>query len=959
MFRVTTVVLSILLFDVALTDHPAGTDRNENVLSETDLRDELSRDSEYRLPVDVVPIEYDIDLDLNFVATDDRPAYSYNGIVNIIVQAVDENIKQIVLHANIDRIKAITVLTSAGKPMPLNPNSPFVIEPLYHFLRINMLESLKDGDKYLLRIEYSSTMNDGPLRRGIWKGHYKDNGGIKRTYATTHFQPYNARQAFPCWDEPMFKAEFKLHLTRPSNFNAVFTNTELESTETLSNNWVRDTFKTTPKMSSYLLTFLASESFQVIAEDTSFDPPIRLIGRSNTAGLGAKALKFAVGVARFFDEYFGMPYNTLNPNLNNDHISSPDWASAGTENWGMVSYRELYMIMDSDHTIMSVEHYAATLISHELAHKWFGNLVTCAWWSETWINEGFASYFGYLPNSIVFPEYEHDEHFNSRYLQTSLSVDSAVSTTALRTEVNTPAQVTGNFGTISYSKGAAFLRMLSDMITPETFQKACRYFLLGHAYESAYHTDLYYAFKEAIEEDGTLNGYEGFDFYKFYDTWVNEPGYPIIEVEIDYVTGEMQLKQERFLLSASATPVNPDVVYPIPITFSSKNNQSFTELKPIYMMSAKTGVVSKQPGEEWVIFNHLQHGHYRVNYERKNWELIAEALKDESQPIHHLNRAQIVDDMYAFMRSERIAIEYGFKVLRFLNTETNYHVWNPAITMFSFYRNRLRFTPEYDIFTSFVLETMEHAIKNLGYDVKPDESSTTSLHRQEMLQFACNLGHEQCIKESKERFNSFKDGSKKLDPRISRHVYTVGIREGDIADFEFLLTRFLESNFANEKLEMLRGLAATRNPTLINRYLQLTLTEDIRTQDKSTAFNYVLSGNLESASTVLEFIKNNIDTIREVFQEDAPNNPVNSVISNVASYLDEEGLNDYENWLRTTQSGSAQFNTGINAIRSARNNIAWGAANAEAIIAATKDGAAQIVASVTLMILLAMITLIV
>ncbi|XP_041970736.1 uncharacterized protein LOC121727124 [Aricia agestis] len=940
------IILAFALLSLTVADHPIWLSEIEEFESQDNL---VSQNAEqvYRLPTNVVPLEYDIYIDLYFAEATDRP-FSYDGKENIIIEATEEGVKQIVLHSNVDHIKGVNVFDENGLPLRLDAFNPIVLEPLYHFLKINLVEALELGKKYTLFIEYTSTMNDGPMKRGIWKGWYTDENGNERIYATTHFQPYSARQAFPCWDEPLFKSTFKLHLSRPSAYSATFSNTEIESSEILDNR-VRDNFYATPIMSSYLVTFLISETFTVIASDNSFTPAIRIIGRSNTAGLGDHALELAVQMTRFFDEYFQIPYASMHQHLLNDHISSPDWASAGTENWGMVSYRELYMIIDPRETLMSIEHYAATLVSHELAHKWFGNLITCYWWSNTWINEGFASYFGYIAANEMFPEYELHEHFNSRYLQNSLSFDSGVSTVPLNHDVNTPAQVTGHFGTISYSKAAAFLRMVADMLTPETFRKACQYFLTDNAFKATDQYDLYNAFAKAAEEDQSLSEYENFDFAEYYRIWVNEPGYPILHVEVNHENGEISLTQERFFISASATPTNQ--IYHIPITYSTKSQPTFDNLKPTYMMASKNAVLIKSPGEEWVIFNHQQHGHYRVNYDERTWNLITEALLEDLDAIHYLNRAQIVDDVFALMRSERMTYNFGFQILRFLRYETNYHVWTTAITGYSWLRNRLMHLPDRQAtFDAFVLSYMEHVIETVGLDPAQDETPTISILRQELLHFACTMNYERCVQDSRNKFIALRDNNVWVDARIRRNVYVAGIREGGEADFNFLLNRFQTSNFANDQLEMLRGLAATRDPELLTRYLELTLDKSVRSHDKVNSFNYALLGNPENAYTCLQFVKNNIAAIREAYVEDAPPTPVHAVLSNLAAYLDEAGLVEYEEWLRSTQTNTAQFNTAISAISSARANIAWGRANADNILSAARDSATSVVASATLLI---------
>nr|ASU92547.1 aminopeptidase N [Achaea janata] len=953
MSKILIAVLGFMLLALVRSDHPISWYREFEDISIDEAANTRNVDTGYRLPENVIPHVYDIYIDLYFDERTENP-YSYDGREYIIIEAVEDDVTQIILHANVDRINAITLTDVTGAPIRLNPLQPYETVELYHFLKINLAETLTRGARYTLFIDYSNTMNVGPLKRGIWRGWYTDAEGNERIYATTHFQPYNARQAFPCWDEPLFKAVFKVHLSKPAGYIGTFTNTKLESSETLENNRVRDNFLETPKMSSYLVTFLVSETFIPIAEDLTHDPPIRIIGRSNTLGLADHALELAVKMTDFFDEYFGIPYSTLHPNLLNDHISSPDWASAGTENWGMVSYRELYLIIDPNETIMSIEHYAATLVSHELAHKWFGNLITCYWWSNTWINEGYASYFGYIATTEMFPEYELQDHFNSRYLQTSLAFDSGVNTVPMNHDVNAPLEVTGHFGTISYSKAASFLRMTANIISLDTFKKSCTYFLTSNAYEPTDQYDLLAAFNQAIQEDNSLAAYTGFSFDEYYRIWVNEPGFPILNVDVNHSTGQINLSQERFFLSSAVEPTGQ--IYPIPITFSTRRNPNFS-LTPIRIMTTATDSVSKDAGEEWVIFNNLQHAHYRVNYDETTWILIAEALRTTPEEIHYLNRAQIVDDVFALIRSDRMTYNFGFNILRFLDREINYHVWDPAISGYTWIRNRFRHIPEKQAeFDAYVLGQMEYAITTLGYETVEGETPTTSMTRQIILQFACNLGHTGCVQNSWAKFVAWRDNNTPVDARVRRNVYMTAMRLGTRSDFDFLLSRFYESNYANDQLEMLRGMGASRDPEALTRFLSLTLTKYVRSHDKLNAFNYAVAGNRENAITILEFVKNNIDQIRVEYVEDSPPRPVHSALVNLAAYLEEPELVEYEEWL-STQTHIPQYANAIAGISTSRANMAWGTANADIILAATKDGAATIAVSMTVLISMALLSM--
>nr|XP_026484284.1 membrane alanyl aminopeptidase-like [Vanessa tameamea] len=223
--------LAFLVLNTTNADNPLWIEEIEELPEFSAQSVSRSADKVYRLPENVVPLEYDIFIDLYFAERTDRP-FSFDGREFIVIQATEENVTNIVLHSNVDSINSITLLSDNGETVNLNLIEPYTLEPQYHFLRINLQQAMDLGRNYTLYIDYSNSMNDGPMKRGIWKGWYTDDEGVERIYAATHFQPYNARQAFPCWDEPLFKAVFKLHLSKPSSYIGTYSNTGIENTDT-------------------------------------------------------------------------------------------------------------------------------------------------------------------------------------------------------------------------------------------------------------------------------------------------------------------------------------------------------------------------------------------------------------------------------------------------------------------------------------------------------------------------------------------------------------------------------------------------------------------------------------------------------------------------------------------------------------------------------------------------------
>ncbi|CAH2070908.1 unnamed protein product, partial [Iphiclides podalirius] len=906
---------------------------------------ETKDDSEtiYRLPEDLDPIHYDIEITPYFEATANREAFTFDGEVTLYVRTTKSGINSLIVQENVREILSVTLTNAWGMPMAINATNPFERLRQYHFLKVNLQDgvTLEYNRVYKLIITYLGNINETPLSRGVFRGSYKGSDGRLHWYAATHLQPTNSRQAFPSFDEPGFKSSFKIIINRPANFTETFSNMRIE-TSTQIGDRVKETFQTTPRMSAYLVTFHISEEFRVIADNNDVERSYRILARPNAQDQGAYALEVGPPLTRWLEDYLGIDYYTMAPYMKNDQIASPDWASGATENWGLVTYREVRLLYEEGETNALDKKYIGTITAHELAHKWFGNLVTCRWWDNVWINEGFASYFEYFAMDAVDPSMELEDQFNVFYLQSALSVDASASTRALQHTVNSPAQVTGHFTGISYSKGASLLLMLKHFLTENTFRKALNYFLVDRAYEHAFPSDLYRSFARAVAEDSVLDS--SVNITEFMRYWVEERGYPVLNVELNRETGLINLSQERFFISATTEPT--DQAWPLPLTYVTSNNPNWNNLRSSHVMTGKSYQIQERSGLEWVIFNVKQKGIYRVNYDVNTWNRLASVLKENYASIHHLNRAQIVDDVFALMRSERITFNLGFQVLEFLKEDTNFFVWYPAISGFTWLRNRFLHLPDtLAEFDAILLDYLDAVINNLGYNVRANEPLTTTLNRFFILTFACNIGHEGCVHDAVEKFAALRVNGFSVNPNLRRHVFCEGLRNGGYEEWRFLYQRRINSNNQGDQVAMLRSLGCTTNDRAIQEFLEMVLSDDVKAQDRVNALTFLYMGHRDSAKVALQFIKERVHEIRNAvvlttwFQ---------NVLSNLASYLDEEGLRDMEAWLRANQSAIPEFQSGLTAIASARASMQWGTERANMILRAARGSA--FVALPTLMI---------
>ncbi|XP_050667589.1 membrane alanyl aminopeptidase-like [Leptidea sinapis] len=361
--------------------------------------------------------------------------------------------------------------------------------------------------------------------------------------------------------------------------------------------------------------------------------------------------------------------------------------------------------------------------------------------------------------------------------------------------------------------------------------------------------------------------------------------------------------------------------------------------------------IQKEPGHEWIIFNVQQQGIYRVNYDVHTWEMIADALGSNYSSIHHLNRAQIVDDAFALMRSGRMTYDLGFQVLDFLKKDTSYYSWYPAITGFSWLRNRFRHMPDtFREFNAILLDFVNAVVSELGYDVQDGEPLTRTLNRFYVLQFACEIGHEGCVSDAIAKFNAYKENGERLsvNPNLRRHVFCQGLLNGNYTDWRFMYNRRQASNNQGDEVAMLRALGCTTNAEAVQAYLDMVLSNDVRAQDSVNALTFLYMGNRANAKAALEYLKPRVNEFRNKVVLPAW---FENVLSNLASYLDEDGLTDMEQWLRANQESVAGAATGLNAIASSRSNMQWGTDNASAVLRAARGSAAIVVPTTMLMLI--------
>ncbi|KAJ2952361.1 hypothetical protein O0L34_g4646 [Tuta absoluta] len=886
----------------------------------------------YRLKNTIQPQIVKVDLDVYLEQS------RFDGVVTHEVVIQEAGLTQIVLHQNVVEINSVSVWDVNSNPVALQTNRSFEIDSYFEILKINLASAIPAGN-YTITISYLGQIQENPLDRGFYKGYYYL-GNQRREYATTQFQPFHARKAFPCFDEPQFKSRYTLSITRSANLSQSYSNMAIANTETLPNGRVRETFLPTPIISAYLIAFHVSD-FVATTSTSTPQKPFGIISRPGVNDQHAFAAEMGFDITVELDEYLGINYYEMGQGtpMKNDHIALPDFPSGAMENWGMVNYREAYLLNDPANTNLQNRIFIATILAHELGHKWFGNLVTCFWWGNLWLNESFASFFEYFAPHWVDETLELADQFVVDHVHSALNWDAGLGATPMNwTGVVDNPSVSSHFSVTSYAKGASVLKMLEHFVGWRTFRNALRYYLRDNSYGIGTPADMYAAFRIAVNEDRTFaSRFPGIDVGQVFDSWVQQAGSPVINVNVTG-NGQVVIAQERFLINGNV----PNALWQVPISWTHSGNLNFANTTPAFVLTTRTNnnAIQIPAGQHFVILNIQQSGLYRVNYDDNSWRLIAQHLRNNSESIHYLNRAQIVNDVLYFVRADKINISRAFDVLEFMRNETNYYVWSGALSQLDLIRSRLRHLPSvYEEYRQYLLGLMNNAINEMGYSVRDGDSTSVILNRAQIMAYACNiLRHEGCRNYSLTRWNQYRNnGNVLVNPNERRYVYCVGINEGNASDYNFLFQKYNTSQNTADMVVILRTLGCTKDSTSFQHYLQQSLYNDrIRVHDRTNHFSFALQGEPTNLDAVLNFVYTRYGDIERLY---GGVSRLNTAISSIAAYLtDFTKITEFQSWLYANQLNlPGSFSTGVSVINSAIANLEWGNSIAVRVLEETKS----------------------
>uniref|UniRef100_A0A671SFZ8 Aminopeptidase n=1 Tax=Sinocyclocheilus anshuiensis TaxID=1608454 RepID=A0A671SFZ8_9TELE len=752
----------------------------------------------YRLPDALLPEYYNVTLWPRLVP-DEQGMYIFTGKSGVVFTCVKET-NLILIHSNELNFTLTSEMHHAKLTGLGGTSAPAILKTWFQtqtqFMVIQLKGKLQVGKSYWLYTEFRGELSDN--LGGFYRSEYTEND-VKKVVATTQMQPTAARNAFPCFDEPSMKAVFHLTLLHPPGTVAL-SNDNQEVLQTR--------FEPTEKMSTYLLAFVVSEFTNIRSP-----PEIRIWGRREAieSCQGDYALNVTFPILKYLENY----YNTTYPLSKSDQIALPDFAAGAMENWGLVTYRELSLFYDPKVSSNEDKEWVVTVITHELAHMWFGNLVTMRWWNDLWLNEGFASYVSYLAADYVEPTWNIKDLMVQQQVQRAFGVDALVSSHPLSSredEVITPDQIDQLFDTITYSKGAAILRMLSEFLTESIFANGLHNYLHEYAYSNTVYTDLWKKLQEVTSINQIMNG------------WILQMGFPV--VTIDTRTGS--ITQQHFLIHPEAVVDNYE--WFVPITWM----KSGSNMGQHWLLTKTASYEPMKTDTDWLLANLNVTGYYRVNYDPQNWERLLTQLNSDHSVIPVLNRGQIIDDAFNLVRAEIINITLALRTTKYLYEEKEYIPWESAIRNLEYFFLMFDRTEVYGPFLY---------IKKIQY--------TENAHY---------------VYGSSVQFHS-EFSSSQIPPNLKVTVYCNAIAAGGVEEWDFGWQMFKNSTIAAEAEKLLYGLSCTKEPWLLNRYLEYSIDPNlIRKQDVTYAIVYI-AGNVIGQPLVWDFIRANWEHITKDFDD--------------------------------------------------------------------------------------------
>ncbi|XP_023566128.1 aminopeptidase N [Octodon degus] len=893
--------------------------------------------NQYRLPSSLVPDSYQVMLRPYF-SPNEHGLYVFWG-KSTVRFTCKEATNVIIIHSkklNYTNQQStghrVALRGVAGSQPPAIERTELVERTEY--LVVHLQGSLVVNSQYEMDSEFQGELADDLA--GFYRSEYRDNGVLK-VVATTQMQAADARKSFPCFDEPGMKATFNITLIHPRDRIALSNMLPKGPSVPYTGDptWNVTEFNTTPKMSTYLLAYIVSE-FSYVESLSPDSVKIRIWARPSAIaeGHGDYALNVTGPILSFFAKHYDTPY----PLEKSDQIGLPDFNAGAMENWGLVTYRENSLLFDPQSSSISNKERVVTVVAHELAHQWFGNLVTVNWWNDLWLNEGFASYVEYLGADYAEPTWNLKDLIVTNEVYRVMAVDALASSHPLSSpaeEINTPAQISEVFDTISYSKGASVLRMLSSFLTEDLFKKGLASYLHAFEYQNTVYQDLWYHLQEAVNQQSAVTLPASVS--TIMDRWILQMGFPVITVN----TGTGAISQEHFLLDPQANVTRPsdyNYLWIVPISsIRSGTQQSNYWLNGV--RNTQDQLFRATGTNEWILLNVNVTGYYQVNYDEDNWKKIQNQLQSDHTVIPVINRAQVIHDAFDLANAQKVPVTLALDNTLFLIRETEYLPWETALSSLNYFKLMFDRSEVYGPMKNYLKKQVEplfshfKALTNEWKDRPP--TLMEQYNEVNAISTACSNGVQECKQLVTKLFQEWMANPQNntIHPNLRSTVYCNAIAQGGEAEWNFAWNQFLSATLVNEADKLRSALACSNQVWILNRYLSYTLNSTLIRRQDATSTIISIANNVVGQPLVWDFVRSNW---RKLFQDFGGGsfsfaNLIQGVTRRFSSEHELQQLEEFKE-----DNKDIGFGSGTRALEQAlektRANINWVKENQEAVL---------------------------
>lgn len=662
--------------------------------------------------------------------------------------------------------------------------------------------------------------------------------------ATTQFESCDARRCFPCWDEPNKKATFQVTLQyKDVPAREAISNMPVIS-DTVSDGERKRTFDVSPVMSTYLLAFIVGPFEYLEAIDVK-NRPIRVYTTPGKKEQGRYALEVACKSLTFYERYFNIEYPL--PKL--DMVAIPDFSSGAMENWGLVTYRETCVLVDPANTSTAAKQNVALVVAHELAHQWFGNLVTMEWWTHLWLNEGFATFMEFLCVHDIFPEYDIWSQFVTDSYSRAMELDSLHNSHPIEVPVENPSEISEIFDDISYNKGSSVIRMLYNYIGDEHFRKGLHQYLTKFSYKNAKTEDLWDSLEAASNKP----------IGRLMSGWTSQKGFPWLSVSAVQAGADLKLTltQNKFSADGQLSAGDSNSSWLIPIQAVAGNEP--TKLVDLGLLETRTNEFTLLGvGDNWVRLNPGTIGLYRTAYPPEMTQKLLPAISNKNLPA--MDRLGVQNDFNALCQAGKVKTVDLLKLLEAFKSETVFSVWSSIDSSVGRLNVLLANTDYQDRFHAFGRQLYRDIFEKLTWDSRGNEKHTDAMTRALVLGRLVSFNDEKVVTEARRRYKAFRDNIESIPADLRGPVYRAVSIYGDDAEFASLFEVYQKSELQEEKNRVLRAIGSAKHQHRVKKVIDFTLSDEVKNQDKIFV---LVSMGASNPPEAWKFLQEHKDMIRD------------------------------------------------------------------------------------------------